>query len=49
VGDAGALAQAVLRALEHPEPTALPPEFTAAAMARGVLAVYRSLEAPATA
>jgi len=46
VGDAGALAQAVERALERPEPTALPLEFTAAAMARGVLAVYRSLEDP---
>jgi glycosyltransferase involved in cell wall biosynthesis len=46
VGDAGALAQAVVRALERPDPTALLPEFTAAAMARGVLAIYRSLEDP---
>jgi glycosyltransferase involved in cell wall biosynthesis len=43
VGDAAALARAVVRALEHPEPTALGPQLTAAAMAQGVLAVYRSL------
>lgn len=43
VGDAAALARAVVRALEHPEATTLGPQLTAAAMARGVLAVYRSL------
>ena len=43
VGDADALAQTVVRALDHPSPFPLPPQFTAAAMARGVLAVYRSL------
>jgi len=43
VGDAAALAQKVVRALEHPSPFPLPPQFTVAAMARGVLAVYRSL------
>lgn len=43
VGDAEALARAVVRALEHPEPTALAAEYTATEMARGVLAVYRTL------
>ena len=43
VGDASSLAQAVLRALDHPAPIPLPPQFTAAAMARGVVALYRSL------
>ena len=43
VGDADALAQAVVRALQHPSPVPLPPQFTAAAMAESVLAVYRSL------
>lgn len=45
VGDAEALARAVVRTLEQPAaaPAPLPPRFTAAAMAGGVLAVYRSL------
>lgn len=43
VGDAAALAQAVVQALDHPTPVPLPPQFTAAEMARGALAVYRSL------
>ena len=43
VGDAAALAQKVMRALEHPSPVPLPPRFTASAMAHSVLAVYRSL------
>jgi glycosyltransferase involved in cell wall biosynthesis len=43
VGDAAALAETVVRALEHPSPFPLPPQYTAAAMAHGVLAVYRSL------
>ena len=43
VGDAEALARAVVRAVEHPAPVPLPPQFTAAAMAAGVLAAYRSL------
>src|SRR5207245_7570647 len=45
VGDAGALAATVVQALAHPSPSPfpLPPQFTAAAMAHGVLAVYRSL------
>ena len=43
VGDADALARKVVAALEHPSPFALPPQFTAAAMARGVLALYRTL------
>lgn len=43
VGDAEALAQAVVRALTHPSPFPLPQRFTAHAMAQGVLAVYRSL------
>jgi glycosyltransferase involved in cell wall biosynthesis len=43
VGDAEALARAVVRAVEHPAAVPLPPQFTASAMAAGVLAVYRSL------
>jgi L-malate glycosyltransferase len=44
VGDAEALARAVVRTVEHPgAPPPLPNQFTAAAMAAGVLAVYRSL------
>jgi hypothetical protein len=33
----------VVRALAQPRPVPLPPRFTAAAMAQGVLDVYRSL------
>jgi hypothetical protein len=43
VGDADALADTVVRALQHPVPMTLAPQFTAGAMARGVLALYRSL------
>ena len=44
VGDAEALGRKVIEALTHPaSPIPLPEQFTAAAMARGVLAVYRSL------
>jgi len=43
VGDSAALAGKVVAMLEHPSPVPLPAQFTAAAMARGVLAVYRSL------
>jgi glycosyltransferase involved in cell wall biosynthesis len=43
VGDAEGLARKVVAALDHPSPVPLPPQFTARAMARGVLAVYRSL------
>ena len=45
VGDAEALARKVVQALDHlvPSPPTLPPQFTASAMAAGVLAVYRSL------
>jgi glycosyltransferase involved in cell wall biosynthesis len=43
VGDSGALAGAVVRALDHPSPFPLPARFTASAMTRGVLAVYHSL------
>ena len=43
VGDADGLARKVVRALEHPSPIPLPPQFTAAAMAAAVLALYRSL------
>lgn len=43
VGDAAALGEKVVRALDHPSPFPLPPQCTASAMARGVLAVYRSL------
>jgi L-malate glycosyltransferase len=42
-GDAEALACAVGRALDRPCPVSLPRQCTAAAMARGVLGVYRSL------
>jgi glycosyltransferase involved in cell wall biosynthesis len=41
VGDAQALADKVARALEHPEPLALPAQFTAKSMAEAVLAQYR--------
>jgi glycosyltransferase involved in cell wall biosynthesis len=43
VGDAAALAAKVLETLDHPSPFPLPVQFTARAMAQGVLAVYRSL------
>ena len=43
VGDSVALAGKVVAMLEHPSPVPLPPQFTAAAMAQGVLALYRSL------
>jgi glycosyltransferase involved in cell wall biosynthesis len=43
VGDADALARKVVAALDHRAPLPFPPQFTAAAMAAGVLAVYRSL------
>ena len=43
VGDADALARKVLAALDHPSRVPLPSQFTAAVMARGVLALYRSL------
>ncbi|HVH69346.1 MAG TPA: glycosyltransferase [Gemmatimonadales bacterium] len=43
VGDAEALARAVVYAVEQPSPVTLPRQFTAAAMAAGVLAVYRAL------
>lgn len=43
VGDAAALAQKVVETLAHPSPFPLPSRFTAAAMAAGVLAVYRAL------
>ena len=43
VGDAAALARKVIKALDHPSPFPLPAQFTASAMAAGVLAVYRSL------
>jgi L-malate glycosyltransferase len=43
VGDAEALARAVVRAVEHPSVLPLAQQFTASAMAAGVLAVYRSL------
>jgi glycosyltransferase involved in cell wall biosynthesis len=43
VGDAAALADRVIGALDHPSRTPLPPQCTAAAMARGVLARYRAL------
>ena len=43
VGDAAALAQKVVAALDHRTAAPFPPQFTAAAMAAGVLAVYRSL------
>ena len=43
VGDAAALARKVVETLDHPSPFPLPAQFTAAAMAQGVLALYRSL------
>jgi len=43
VGDFAALAAKVVQALDHPSPLPLPPQFTATAMAQGVLALYRSL------
>lgn len=43
VGDAVALGEKVVRALNRPSPVPLPPQYTASAMARGVLTVYRSL------
>lgn len=43
VGDAAALADKVVAALDHPAPFPLPEKFTARAMAQGALAVYRSL------
>jgi glycosyltransferase involved in cell wall biosynthesis len=43
VGDADALSAKVVQALAHPSPLPLPRQFTVGAMARGVLAVYRSL------
>jgi len=43
VGDATALADKVVAALDHRSPVPLPPQFTAVAMAQGVLDVYRSL------
>ena len=43
IGDADALARKVVDALAHPAPIPLPRQFTASAMAAGVLAVYRSL------
>jgi len=43
VGDSDALARKVVEALDHPSPVPLPSQFTAPAMAAGVLAVYRSL------
>jgi len=43
VGDSAALAGKVVAMLEHPSTVPLPPQFTAAAMAQSVLAVYHSL------
>jgi L-malate glycosyltransferase len=43
IGDAEALARNVVRALEHVPAPSLPPRYTAAAMAAGVVALYRSL------
>jgi glycosyltransferase involved in cell wall biosynthesis len=43
VGDAAALARKVVETLDHPSPFPLPAQFTASAMAQGVLALYRSL------
>jgi glycosyltransferase involved in cell wall biosynthesis len=43
VGDWAALAQKVVRALDHPSRFPLPPQYTAAAMAQGVLAAYTSV------
>lgn len=43
VGDHAALARLVVTTLDHPAPVPLPARFTAAAMAQGVLDVYRGL------
>jgi glycosyltransferase involved in cell wall biosynthesis len=43
VGNADALADKVLQALDRPQPTALPDQFTAKSMADAVLAQYRLL------
>ena len=43
VGDFAALARKVVQALDRPSPFPLPAQFTAASMAQGVLALYRSL------
>jgi len=43
VGDFAGLARKVVQALDHPAPVPLPAQFTSAAMAQGVLDVYRSL------
>jgi glycosyltransferase involved in cell wall biosynthesis len=43
VGDAAALARKVVETLDHPSSFPLPTQFTASAMAQGVLALYRSL------
>lgn len=43
VGDAAALGDRVLRALDHSSPVPLPPQYTASAMVQGVLTVYRAL------
>lgn len=43
VGDADGLAHKVVQSLNHPSPFPFPQQFTASAMARGVLAVYRAL------
>ena len=43
VGDFAALAGKVVQALDHPSSMPLPAQFTASAMAQGVLALYRSL------
>ena len=43
IGDSAALARKVVDALAQPSPFPLPRQFTASAMAAGVLAVYRSL------
>ena len=43
VGDANALADKVVHALDHPSPFPLPSLFTASSMTAGVVAVYRSL------
>lgn len=42
-GAAESLAQKVVHVLHHPTPVAYPPRFSAQAMARGVLEVYRAL------
>lgn len=43
VGDAQALGEKVVQAVNHPSPFPLPPQYTVSAMASGVLTVYRSL------